>query len=350
MTDVVTQACESCGADVHGTRFCESCGAAVTAVPVVLVPTLPFAGPAFNGPVPAGSDTRGGTPLRVLTLSCLLVATFIPTLFTMSSASDPGGQVETLVQTSLDVLTGLFALLSALVGKASTGAKVGGVLLSLVYVTLAVVMDVPALIIAGVLNYPLLWNGALLALYLSWAVSRPFRGPGYFGTLILIALALLSQPIDNALYSSSAYAIANLLYALIAAVFTLATVGLSVLFERRSSQPRSVQPFGVGQPIGAANSKANASLALSLSGLALNILSRAVPYGLGTAISVVGLVLLIVAIVVGHIARREIRNTGQLGSGRALAGLLIGYIDLGLGVAVLLYAVYIALVFAASFS
>jgi Domain of unknown function (DUF4190) len=350
MTDVVTRACESCGAEVHGTRFCESCGVPVAAVPNFQAPMLPVAGPVFSGPVPVGLDARGGTPLRVLTLLCLLVAIFIPTLFTMSSSLDPGGQAETVVQTSLDVLTGLFALLSAFVGKAGSGAKVGGVLLALVYVAGAVVMDVPALSIAGVLNYSLLWNGALLALYLSWAVSRPFRGPGYFGILILIGLALLSQPIDNAIYSSSAYAIANLLYALIAAVFTLATVGFSVLFERRSSLARSVQPFGVGQAIGTANSKANASLALSLSGLALNILSRVVPYGLGTAISVVGLVLLILAIVVGHIARREIRNTGQLGSGRALAGLLIGYIDLGLGVAVLLYVAYIALAFTASFS
>jgi hypothetical protein len=40
------------------------------------------------------------------------------------------------------------------------------------------------------------------------------------------------------------------------------------------------------------------------------------------------------AIVCGHIARRQIRQTGEQGDGLALAGLILGYVGLGLSVIV----------------
>jgi hypothetical protein len=40
----------------------------------------------------------------------------------------------------------------------------------------------------------------------------------------------------------------------------------------------------------------------------------------------------IVAVVTGHIARRQIRRTGETGSGMALAGLILGYIGLAINV------------------
>ena len=48
----------------------------------------------------------------------------------------------------------------------------------------------------------------------------------------------------------------------------------------------------------------------------------------------------IVAIVTGHMARAEVRRTGEQGEGRALAGLIMGYVGVGLAllVAVLLIA------------
>ena len=49
----------------------------------------------------------------------------------------------------------------------------------------------------------------------------------------------------------------------------------------------------------------------------------------------------ILAIIFGHIARHQIRQTGQSGAGLALAGLIIGY----LGLAAALIVVIIGLVF-----
>ena len=51
----------------------------------------------------------------------------------------------------------------------------------------------------------------------------------------------------------------------------------------------------------------------------------------------------IVGIVTGHISLRQIKATGERGRGMGLAGLLIGYISLGLGV---LFAVGIAILIA----
>lgn len=42
----------------------------------------------------------------------------------------------------------------------------------------------------------------------------------------------------------------------------------------------------------------------------------------------------IVAVVTGHMARKELRRTGEQGDGLALAGLITGYVGIGLGVLV----------------
>ena len=59
-------------------------------------------------------------------------------------------------------------------------------------------------------------------------------------------------------------------------------------------------------------------------------------------LTVVPFVSSIVAVVTGHMARKEVRRTGEQGDGLALAGLITGYIGIGLGllVAVLLIAFF----------
>lgn len=51
-------------------------------------------------------------------------------------------------------------------------------------------------------------------------------------------------------------------------------------------------------------------------------------------LTVIPFVSSIVAVVTGHMARKEIRRTGEHGDGMALAGLITGYIGIGLGVLV----------------
>ena len=57
-------------------------------------------------------------------------------------------------------------------------------------------------------------------------------------------------------------------------------------------------------------------------------------------LTVIPFVSSIVAVVTGHMARKEVRRTGEQGDGLALAGLITGYIGIGLGVlvAILLFA------------
>ncbi len=40
----------------------------------------------------------------------------------------------------------------------------------------------------------------------------------------------------------------------------------------------------------------------------------------------------IAAVVLGHIARREVRRTGEAGSGMATAGLVLGYVGIAIGI------------------
>jgi hypothetical protein len=59
----------------------------------------------------------------------------------------------------------------------------------------------------------------------------------------------------------------------------------------------------------------------------------------------------VIAIVTGHIARGQIKRTGESGSGMALAGLILGYVHLvlfALGVLILIIAVAVGLGFFAA--
>ncbi len=59
------------------------------------------------------------------------------------------------------------------------------------------------------------------------------------------------------------------------------------------------------------------------------------PFGHFTGVG--GLTLTIVSIVTGHMARRQIRQTGERGDGFALAGLIISYVHLALSALLLIF-------------
>jgi hypothetical protein len=59
------------------------------------------------------------------------------------------------------------------------------------------------------------------------------------------------------------------------------------------------------------------------------------PFGHFTGIG--GLTLTIVSIVTGHMARRQIRSTGERGDGFALAGLIISYVHLAVSALLLIF-------------
>ena len=343
MTDVVTQTCARCGAGIYGTNFCENCGTRVVGSPETagVTSATPVATVGVPTPqyVPAGR--RGGMALRVITLLVLLSTFVVPAIMSMLPPTTNEYELQNGVGATLECFVGFFALLAAVTGRASGGAKLGGALLALGYITLAMLDDFTRLFYTTV-NPELASSTIMLLLFLSWAVSRSFRGPGYFGILVLIALEFADVYIVPTVYSSAGTA-AAILIALIGCVLVLATVGLSVLFERRGAAQATIHSAVIAGPVpvaidGPSSGKARASLTMALIALGLNMLSRLVPSGLGIAISICALGLLTAAIVVGHLARREIRVTGQRGAGLALAGMLIGYIVFGIDIALILAA------------
>ncbi|RXZ39775.1 DUF4190 domain-containing protein [Agromyces binzhouensis] len=72
-----------------------------------------------------------------------------------------------------------------------------------------------------------------------------------------------------------------------------------------------------------------------------------VAFGLGLGALMVGPISSIAAIVCGHIARAQIRRTGEQGAGAALTGLIFGYVlTIGMGLAIVLYVLLIVAIFA----
>lgn len=92
--------------------------------------------------------------------------------------------------------------------------------------------------------------------------------------------------------------------------------------------------YGYGPPVVAAaqptNGMAIASMVVSLVGLVSLFC-----YGFGGLVGIVGAIL-------GHVARRQIRERGDAGGGMALAGVIIGWITVVLGVVIV--AAFVALV------
>jgi peptidyl-prolyl cis-trans isomerase B (cyclophilin B) len=71
--------------------------------------------------------------------------------------------------------------------------------------------------------------------------------------------------------------------------------------------------------------------------LAVISLVSAVGAPLGHLIGIGGITLIIVSIITGHMARAEIRKTGESGAGLALAGLIISYVHLAIIAVVLIF-------------
>jgi len=78
--------------------------------------------------------------------------------------------------------------------------------------------------------------------------------------------------------------------------------------------------------------------------LAVVSLVSAIGAPFGHLIGVGGITLIIVSIVTGHMARSQIKKTGESGDGLAIAGLIISYVHLALTVLVVIF--FFGLIFA----
>jgi hypothetical protein len=333
MTDVVTATCATCGADIYGTRFCENCGKpAGVAGSTAQAATAATLATAVVQPATA---SRGARALRVITLLFLLSTILVPAIIQVLPPTGNEFELQRDALATLQVFTGLFALLSALPGVANSGAKFGGVLFALGYIALTMTEDFTAVLYQSQFEFYFWDVVGFLLLFLCWAVTRPFRGPGYLGIVFIVIFETATVYIALGLEESGAQ-FAVLWNSLIEIVLVLAAIGFTALFERRTIASPAA---GITVGDGSVNAKARTSLTLAMVAIGLNIISRLVPYDLGLVLSIFALALLVTAIVVGHIARREIRTTHQRGSGMAAVGLVIGYVILGLDLALIVFAV-----------
>ena len=97
----------------------------------------------------------------------------------------------------------------------------------------------------------------------------------------------------------------------------------------QQATPTSTVPVGPPGGMVAAPGQTNTLAVVSL------VSALVAPFGHFTGIG--GLTLTIVSIVTGHMARRQIRQTGERGDGFALAGLIISYVHLALTALVVIF-------------
>jgi hypothetical protein len=100
---------------------------------------------------------------------------------------------------------------------------------------------------------------------------------------------------------------------------------------RIPGQPRPAFPGGPGQP-----AEVRTASGLAVASLACGVF-QIFTWGVGP----------IAAIILGHLARRQIRRTGQRGAGMALAGLILGYAGLVLTILIATAAIIIFLALSA---
>jgi Domain of unknown function (DUF4190) len=97
----------------------------------------------------------------------------------------------------------------------------------------------------------------------------------------------------------------------------------------QQAAPTTTVPVGPPGGMVAAQGQTNTLAVVSL------VTALVAPFAHFTGIG--GLTLTIVSIVTGHMARRQIRQTGERGDGFALAGLIISYVHLALSVLVVIF-------------
>jgi len=197
----------------------------------------------------------------------------------------------------------LSAIVAAAVGHISAGAKVGAIFQAIAFGLLS---GIPG---SGGWYYgsPFFWAvgyAALAALFISWALWTGLRGRAYWGLLIGAGLYAI-LPFGTLLFARNMpYQAYSFVYVLLWSVVVLASVLIARALHRSAPvrSPAANKHVVAGSPSERTNTLAILSLV----------------FGILTTV--------VVPIVLGHIAKAQIRRTGEGGNGMATAGLVLGYI------------------------
>lgn len=235
----------------------------------------------------------------------------------------------------------------ALIAAPTVGRKIGaavfGLLAAVAAVGLAMSPWVLGIFYVGV-------EGLVAVLtFLCWAIARPLRGAGYAVIPFVIVLPVVLGYVIGSLqfslwiqlqsgsgpFSSSESASNSALNLLMFVVILLVrSVGLplAVVGTARAWSRGSERRMQVRERVGASSSAAGAPTYPRTNTMAVLAI-------------VFAFVFSILGIVFGHTALGQIRRTGEEGRGLAIAGLVIGYSSIGLGLLLIVgYAVTLGLI------
>jgi hypothetical protein len=367
MSTAYAPTCLHCGAANQGTKFCENCGQ-----PAVAVASLPTPSPSVAAAPPAVPSTAVRAEprvivIRVLTALTFLAADFLPNVIAQISGDySTGFLVPMWIFLIISVAVGVIMVIAS---TSSPNRLVGGIVLVLAYGIMAAIVGSNPFDYFNI-GFTILQFLSATALFLAWAVSAGLRGAGYLGAFIGLIFFTVYSMIERALpFNSNFFVIYFVDFVLFGAVVA-GTLALSRIFSKAAGAPAPVSESQVGAPQAnlyvtpstpnpAPTQAAVPAPAPPAPAPAAPFPAPAPPvptpqYGYvaqvpgspqmylppTNTLAVLSLVFglmggLVLPIVFGHIAKAQIRRTGERGDGLATAGLFFGYLWLIIGVILL---------------
>jgi hypothetical protein len=328
-----TSYCGSCGAANLGTRFCETCGTALTSTAVAQMQMPDSGAPAASSEAMStsvrGAENPSAPTLKTafgLYLGAYALGGLVAIVNALAFAQlYRGGTSWTNVVDALLLVASIapaLALLMALLPSTVTTARKSW---SLVLVSINPVLIGLNLFLAltnafffyssPVYSLSLLLSGLVpVFAFLAWVLVAGYPGRAFAALPIVFVFAVLSFFVGGRGYNSAQLVI-------IATLLDVGGVVLALLLARRLAR-RYPNAQSVGNQSSVTFSPgAGRTNALSILALIFGLLG-------GT----------VLPIVLGHIARSQIRRTGESGDGLALAGLILGYVSSSVVVVILIVA------------
>jgi hypothetical protein len=168
---------------------------------------------------------------------------------------------------------------------------------------------------------------APILLFLCWGAGRPFRGAGYLGALVVVAIALIRVNVSPVL--GSTLAMYEVLVMAVSAVGLVVVIQASLGFDGARPGTQRTSPA------------ARASLVLILSTFLFN--STAGSMGAFAVPALVIIMLMIVlGIILGHVGFVTAGRRHERGRGLAATALVLGYLVLVATIALLIWVATIA--------
>lgn len=369
MTQTIVKACTSCGVASMGSRFCENCGAA--AAPSMITSSTRLSevipapiGAATSKPTAPASQLTSFDALRHLTLAAFISYSLIPVFLRwFSEITEPQSYLAptilwwcTAVTMALALIAGIAGSAMIIVSDALKPSKIAGVIVVGFGLTLAITGSLP---MGESFEYSSVTGPAIgfgVSLFVVWAMSSHFRGPGFIALAIAVVLDVCLQWSLTGRYSPIEGG--SVLSGVLALGAVAIAVGGGAAFERarakrpepppRQPAPLPIKPKPVAQSLHHAVDGARAPERLPAGygpQPAFLYPPGSAPRTNGTAVAALVVTLLGmsgVGVILAHVARGQIHRTGEGGLGLTKAALVIGYLGLALSIGFTIY--YVAVV------